>query len=93
MVTGSKNSKPEQPEFDTASVQPLDTDGVAALAIGTALFAIAFVIALLFSKTLIDRDSTWWIGVCAAGFGLGVLGTAFVTRRRSAYRAAKDTGE
>jgi len=93
MGTGDGTSKPEQREFDTASVGPLDTDGVAAIAIGTAIFAAAFVVALFFSKTLIERDSTWWIWVCAAGFGLGLLGTGYVTRRRTVYRAAKDTGE
>ena len=54
---------------------------------------VGLVVTLLFSKTLIERDSTWWIWVCAAGFGLGLLGTVYVTRRRSAYQAAKDTGE
>jgi hypothetical protein len=93
MGTSDATSEPPKPEFDTASVAPLDTDGVAAIAIGTALFAIALVVALLFSKTLIERDATWWIWVCAAGFGLGILGTVFAARRRTAYRAAKDTGE
>jgi len=57
------------------------------------MFAIGLVVTVLFSKTLIERDSSWWIWVCAAGFGLGLVGTVFAARRRTAYRAAEDTGE
>ncbi len=100
MGTSSKDPRPEAAaaesdpaEFDTASVKPLDTDGVAAIAIGTAMFAMALVVTLLFSKSLIERDATWWIWVCVAGFGLGILGTAYVVRRRSVYRAAAESSE
>ena len=93
MGTSDGHSKPRKPECDTASAEPLDTDGVAAIAIGTAMFAIGLVVTVLFSKTLIERDSSWWIWVCAAGFGLGLVGTVFAARRRTAYRAAEDTGE
>ncbi len=76
-------------EFDIASVKPLDTDGVAAIAIGTVLFAIAFVVSLFWRESLAADGREWWIWVCAVGAGLGVIGTAYTARRRAAYRAAK----
>lgn len=76
-------------EFDTASVQPLDVDGVGAIAIGTILFAIAFVVLLFWRDSLAADGREWWIWVCAVGAGLGVIGTAYTARRRAAYRAAK----
>jgi hypothetical protein len=81
--------KPDPPE-----VPPLDVDGVGAVAVGTALWAIAVVVLLFFQQKLADSGSGWWLAVAATGFVLGLIGLAYTVRRRSAYRrAATASGE
>jgi hypothetical protein len=80
-----------QPESATppgeASVRPVDVDGVVAVRIGTALWAVAFLALLPFTDTLREDDRLWWLGTCAAGVALGALGLVYTTlrRRRSAH--------
>lgn len=82
-------SDSEAPEANGApKVAPLDVDGVGAVIVGTVLWAIAFVALLFFRDSLEASGSTWWLAVTAAGFGFGLLGLAYTTRRRSVYRAA-----
>jgi hypothetical protein len=69
-------------------VKPLDVDGVRAVAVGTVLWAVALVALLPFWGRLSDDGHLWWVGMCAAGTALGLLGMAYVTRRRAAIRAA-----
>jgi hypothetical protein len=78
--------------MEPEDVRPLDVDGVRAVAIGTVLWAVALVALLPFWGRLADDGRLWWIGACAAGTGLGLLGLVYVTRRRNAIRtaAAKD---
>ena len=73
---------------DPPKVPPLDVDGVGAIVVGTALWAIAFVVLLFFRSTLAESGSEWWLAVAATGFGLGLIGLAYTVRRRSAYRRA-----
>ena len=73
---------------DPESVKPLDVDGVNAMIVGTALFAIAFVVLLIVHKSLEADNSGWWIWVCATGTVFGLIGTAYTVRRRAVYRAA-----
>lgn len=74
-----------------AQTKPLDVDGVTAAVAGTVVFALAF-FALLFARsTLEDNGAQWWLWTCAAGAVMGVLGIAYTTRRRAAYRAAGRT--
>jgi hypothetical protein len=70
-------------------VKPLDVDGVGAIAIGTLLWAIAFLVLLLFRDSLVSNDAEWWLWVAATGAGLGLLGLAYTTRRRAVYRRAQ----
>jgi hypothetical protein len=51
--------------------------------VGTALWAVAFLALLPFHGWLRDHGRLWWLGACAAGFVLGLLGLAY-TRRRAA---------
>ena len=83
MDTGS-----DLPQVD---VRPVDVDGVGAVAIGTALWAIALVVCLIFRARLVEAGSDWWIWVCVSGFVLGLAGLPYVIRRRSAYRAASSS--
>lgn len=79
------SEQPDQPE-----VRPLDVDGVAAVAVGTAVWAVLAVAALLLRDRLAAAGHDWWLWVCVAGVGLGLLGLPLVIRRSRAYRAAGD---
>jgi hypothetical protein len=65
---------------------PIDNDGVAAVTVGTALWAVALVVMLLLRADLEDDGRGWWIWTCVAGFALGLLGIAYCVRRRAAIR-------
>ena len=73
-------------QADQIQVEPLDEDGVGAVAIGTGLWCVAFVVLLVLRGTLAETQSDWWIWVAATGAVLGVPGLWYTTRRRSAYR-------
>jgi len=68
-----------------ADVEPLDVDGVRTVAVGTALWLVAFVAMLPFYGPLSDHGRTWWLWTCLAGFGLGLCGYEFCRRRRAAH--------
>lgn len=69
--------------------EPLDVDGVSAMTIGTALWAAAFIV-LLITGVRFGDSSGWWLWVCAAGFGIGLIGIAYTRRRAALYRAHAD---
>lgn len=62
---------------------PVRTDDVRVVTVGTALWGVAFLAALVFRDRLRDGGHLWWLGTCAAGFVLGLVGLAY-TRRRAA---------
>ncbi len=68
------------------TVEPLDEDGVGAVAIGTVLWAIAAVILFLMRDQLAQSGAQWWLWVAVTGAALGIPGLWFTTRRRAAYR-------
>jgi hypothetical protein len=63
---------------------PLRTNDVRPVAIGTVLWAVAFVVLLPFRARLEDAGRLWWIAACASGFLLGLVGLAYVRRRARA---------
>lgn len=66
--------------------EPPQGDAVVPVLTGTVAWLVALVVGLV-----IDADPPW-TAVCAAGLGLGVLGSAYVLRRRAAYRRAGKSG-
>lgn len=71
-------------------MQPLDEDGVGAVAIGTVAWLVGFaVLWLFFRDTLAAHDTQWWLTVCLVGAGLGALGLGYTIRRRNVYRKAR----
>lgn len=71
-------------------VQPLDEDGVAAVATGTVAWLVGFVVLWLFFRDDLEAHGTqWWLTVCLVGAGMGLLGLIYTTRRRAAYRKAR----
>lgn len=75
----------EQIEADPA-LRTRDDDGVAAIAVGTALWIVALVAVLIWGSAWgVDRDR--WLLVCAIGALLGIPGLALVLGRRARRRA------
>jgi hypothetical protein len=68
--------------YVVAKVEPLDVTGVRTVAVGSALWLVAFVALLPFYSTLQEHDRGWWLWTCLAGFGLGLLGLEYCRRRR-----------
>ena len=91
---------PEQPKtheirgkrYIVADVDPLDVDGVRTVAVGAALWLVAFVLLLPFYGSLQENDRVWWLWTCIAGFGLGMFGVEYCRRRKRA-RQAQDQPE
>jgi hypothetical protein len=63
--------------------EPLETNDVLTVAIGTGAWVVLLVVLLFLHDTLKAHHTTWWYGVCAAGIALGVAGLIVTTRRRS----------
>lgn len=68
--------------FIVADVDPLDLDGVRTMQVGTAVWLVALVALLPFRSQLEADDRSWWIWVCVAGFGLGLVGWDHCRRKR-----------
>ena len=66
------------------------TDAVLPVTVGTAAWAVALVVSLLLRERLYQDGDGWWIWVCATGLTFGLLGSAWVRRRRAAYRRTAD---
>ena len=77
--------EPTEPE---RAQEPEQSDAVLPVTVGTALWAVSFIALLPFRSRLQADGTDWWLWVCLAGFGLGVLGSLWVRRRRAAYRRA-----
>ncbi|MFF3664979.1 DUF2530 domain-containing protein [Microtetraspora malaysiensis] len=63
----------QQPRPD---LQPIRTNDTATILIGTALWLVALVVLLI-----VRPEETRWLWTCAAGFGLGLFGLAYIRRR------------
>jgi hypothetical protein len=70
-----------RPEERRPDPEPLKTDDRKATGVGTVVWAVLFVAALLFRDELQRAGHGWWVWCAAAGFGLGLLGLAYLHRR------------
>jgi hypothetical protein len=70
--------------------QPLESDDVAVVAAGTALWALGLVAAVVLRGPLAAAGNGSWVWVCAAGVFLGLVGLRHVHRRREVTR--RDAG-
>jgi len=82
-----RDNQPMQHEFRNktylvADVEPLDVDGVRTVEVGTAIFFLAALALLPFYGRLQDDGNSWWLWMCLAGMGLGLLGLEYCRRRR-----------
>jgi hypothetical protein len=73
--------------------EPLETNEVRVLLVGTAAWLVAFVVLLPLYDRLMTAGRGWWLWTCLAGFGLGLWGIYLVRRRRAALaRPLPQTG-
>lgn len=63
--------------------EPMQTDEVRVVVVGTVLWALAGLVLLPFWGALEDDGHLWWLGTCLAGFLMGVYGIVHVRRRRA----------
>jgi hypothetical protein len=61
--------------------EPLETDDVRIVAIGTALWVLALVLTLIFRGRLSDNGNEDWVWIALAGAFLGLIGIRHVRRR------------
>jgi peptidoglycan/LPS O-acetylase OafA/YrhL len=64
----------------------METDDVRIVALGTALWMVALVLALAFHDRLADHDNGDWVWVAFAGVFLGFVGLRHVHRRQRALQ-------
>jgi len=64
--------------------EPLRTDDVTAVTVGTVAWAVLLVVLLAMYGRLEDDGHESWVWIAAAGFGLGLIGIRHVRRRRAA---------
>ena len=69
--------------------EPLATSDVAAVAVGTALWAIALVLTLVLHDRLADDGRGDWVWIAAAGVFLGLVGLWHVRRRAARLREVR----
>lgn len=61
--------------------EPLDTNEVAVVGIGTALWAVALVVLVLLPAG-VSPETRWWLWTCVAGIVGGLLALMYVRKRR-----------
>ena len=74
-----------QPERRPAP-EPMETDEVRVVAVGTVLFAIGLVLTLVLHDRLEDDGRGDWVWIMACGVFLGLVGLRSVRRRREHLR-------
>ncbi|WP_406146874.1 DUF2530 domain-containing protein [Streptomyces sp. NBC_01012] len=68
--------------------EPLEGPVVATVTGGTILWFVLFVVQVPFYGWFDDRGHAWWIWVCLAGAGLGLIGIWYVRGRDAALKRA-----
>jgi MFS family permease len=66
--------------------EPLETNDVAIVTVGTVLWAIALVASLIFRGRLADSGNEGWVWIFLAGTFLGLIGIRYVRKRRAELR-------
>lgn len=66
--------------------EPLPTDDRKAVLVGTVVWLVLLVAALVMRDALVEAGRAWWIWTCAAGAGLGLLGLAYLHHREVRHR-------
>ena len=63
--------------------EPLETNDRPVVLVGITLWAVAFVVLVVFFRDDLRRhDAEWWLWTCLIGIALGLYGLYFDARRR-----------
>lgn len=81
----------ELQHVDLEELKPLDVSGIRTVAVGTALWLVAFVVMIPFHGQLSAGHHLWWLWTVLAGFGLGLFGWEYCRLRKNRL-AARSTG-
>ena len=82
-VTEEPNHPDRSPATSQAQIRPVDVDGVAAIAVGTACWVAALIACLIARSALESSGRMWWLWVCVAGVLFGCVGLVFLVARRN----------
>lgn len=66
------------------------TDDRRPVVVGTVIWGVLLVVALVARDELAARDAEWWIASAAAGVGLGLLGILYMQRRHANLARDRD---
>jgi uncharacterized protein DUF2530 len=66
--------------------EPLETDDVKVVVVGTAVWFVALVLTTVFHSRLADDGRGDWVWIALAGFLLGLVALRHAVRRRAAMR-------
>lgn len=72
--------------------EPLETDDLLVVLVGTVLWLLALGLALVFRDRLDEHSRGSWLWVALAGTFLGLVGLRHVRRRRRALRESGESG-
>lgn len=64
--------------------EPLETDDVRLVGLGTALWALALVVLAVLQVASVGDVQPWWLAMCVCGLALGLVGVRYCQRRRDA---------
>ena len=67
--------------------EPVESDVVTVVTVGTALWAVGLVVTLVLHDRLSEHGNSDWVWIMSAGLFLGLVGIRHVRRRRTALRA------
>jgi hypothetical protein len=73
--------------------EPLPTSDLTVVSLGTLVWALALLVALVLRGRLEEQGRGGWVWVAAAGAGLGLVGIRHLRRRRSAELQGEDPSE
>ena len=66
--------------------EPLETDDVKVVVVGTAMWLVALLLTVVFHDRLADDGRGDWVWITLAGFLLGLVALRHAIRRRAAMR-------
>ena len=69
--------------------EPVESDVVTVVTVGTALWAVGLLVSLVLHDRLSEHGNGDWVWIMAAGLFLGLVGIRHVRRRRTALRAGE----
>lgn len=77
---------------DSLELEPVADDGIRAVQVGLALWAMTGGVLLLQHESLAVQGRSWWLVSCGAGLVIGVIEWGIFARRAASRRARAGRG-